>query len=264
MNYLERNIEKRLDPRKLVDGAKSVVCVALNYYPPQKLPPDVPQFAYYAYGADYHRVVKEKLSQLLAFIRSRYPSVSGRFFSDSAPVLERLWAERAGIGFVGKNTLLIIPKKGSYFFLGELILDLELDYDTPVAQNCGSCTRCIDACPAHAIEKPRWVNARKCISYQTIENKSEIPEEMAPLLQNNVYGCDICQKVCPWNRFAVPHNTPEFNPSDGFLSLDAEKLRKMTEDDFRSLFRHSAVRRAGFEGLRRNIRALLSDSESIR
>lgn len=256
MDYLERNIEKRLDPRQLVEGVQSVICVALNYYPHRKLPPDVPQFAYYAYGEDYHEVMKKKLSQLLEFIRQRHPSVSGRYFSDSAPVLERFWAARAGIGFIGKNTLLIIPGKGSFFFLGELMVDLQLDYDSPLTQNCGRCRRCLDACPAGAIEKPHWVNAGKCISYQTIENRGDISPEIVPLLSNNVYGCDICQKVCPWNRYARPHNTPEFLPSEEFLSLNPEKLHAMDEERYRTLFRRSAIKRAKFAGLKRNIEAL--------
>lgn len=256
MTYLERNIDKRLDPRLLVDNAKSVICVALNYYPREKMPDDVPQFAYYAYGEDYHDVVKAKLNQLFNFIKLRYPAVSGRAFSDSAPVLERFWAAQAGIGFVGKNSLIIIPNKGSYFFLGELIIDLELDYDKPISQNCGNCTRCIDSCPTKAIEKPYRINANRCISYQTIENKSEIAPDIVSRLNNNVYGCDICQKVCPWNRFAKPHNTPDFIPSESFLSLNMEKLSEMDEDTFKSVFKKSAVKRAKFAGLKRNVEAL--------
>ncbi len=256
MTYLERNIDKRLDPRLLVDNAKSVICVALNYYPREKMPDDVPQFAYYAYGEDYHDVVKAKLNQLFNFIKLRYPDVSGHAFSDSAPVLERFWAAQAGIGFVGKNSLIIIPNKGSYFFLGELIIDLELDYDKPISQNCGNCTRCIDSCPTKAIEKPYRINANRCISYQTIENKNEIAPDIVSQLNNNVYGCDICQKVCPWNRFAKPHNTPDFIPSESFLSLNMEKLSEMDEDTFKSVFKKSAVKRAKFAGLKRNVEAL--------
>ncbi|MDO5665863.1 MAG: tRNA epoxyqueuosine(34) reductase QueG [Bacteroidia bacterium] len=257
MSYLERNIDKRMDPRLLVDGAKSIISVALNYFPHRFQHENAPKFAYYAYGEDYHDVVKGKLKQLFDFIKLRFPDVSGRYFSDSAPVLERFWAARAGLGFVGKNTLLIIPGKGSYFFLGELIVDIELDYDSPVTQNCGKCRRCLDACPTGAIEKPHWVNANKCISYQTIENKDEISPEIVPKLSNNVYGCDICQIVCPWNRYARPHNTSEFNPSDEFLSLDYEKLQEMDEDTYRQIFRKSAVKRAKFEGLKRNVDALM-------
>ncbi len=258
MTYLERNIDKRLDPRLLVDNAKSIICVALNYYPQEKMPENVPQFAYYAYGKDYHDVVKAKLNQLSYFIKQRNSEVTGRAFSDSAPVLERFWAAQAGIGFIGKNSLLIIPNKGSYFFLGELIIDLELDYDKPISQNCGNCTRCIDSCPTKAIEKPYRINANRCISYQTIENKSEIAPDIVPQLNNNVYGCDICQKVCPWNRFAKPHTTADFIPSETFLSLDMEKLSEMDEATFKCVFKKSAVKRAKFSGLKRNIEALKS------
>src|SRR5690554_5220537 len=262
MGYLERNIDKRMDPRLLVEGAKSIISVALNYFPHRFQHEDAPKFAYYAYGEDYHDIVKGKLSRLFDFIKLRFPGVSGRYFSDSAPVLERFWAARSGLGFVGKNTLLIIPGKGSYFFLGELIVDLELDYDSPVSQNCRKCRRCLDACPTGAIEKPHWVNARKCISYQTIENKGEISPEIVARLSNNVYGCDICQVVCPWNRYARPHNTPELNPSDEFLSLDYEGLQEMDEETYRRIFRRSAVKRAKFAGLKRNVTALKSSQQT--
>ena len=256
MDYMARNIDKRLDPRLLVEGARSVVSVALNYYPHRKLPEEVPQFAYYAYGRDYHEVVRGKLRQLFDWIKERDPAVTGRYFSDSAPVLERFWAAQAGLGFIGKNTLLIIPGKGSFFFLGELIIDIELDYDSPVSQNCGKCRRCLDACPTGAIEQPHRLNARKCISWQTIENRGEISPDIVPLLHNNVYGCDICQKVCPWNHYSRPHTTPELMPSEAFMSLDLQQLRSMDEEDYRVIFRHSAVKRAKFSGLKRNAEAI--------
>ncbi len=256
MGYMERNIDKRLDPRLLVEGARSIISVALNYYPPVKLPGKVPQFAYYAYGKDYHEVVREKLRCLFEWIRERVPDVIGRYFSDSAPVLERFWAARAGLGFIGKNTLLIIPGKGSYFFLGELIIDIELDYDEPVTENCGDCTRCLRSCPTNAIEEPYRLNATRCISYQTIENKGEIAPEIVPNLRNNVYGCDICQKVCPWNRDAMSHNIPEFMPSDAFLKLDLEQIMEMDEDRWNHIFRLSAVKRAKLSGLKRNASAI--------
>lgn len=256
MEYMARNIDKRLDPRLLVEGARSIVSVALNYYPHEKLPEKTPQFAYYAYGKDYHDVVREKLMRLLEWIRSRFPEVKGRYFSDSAPVLERFWAARAGLGFIGKNTLLIIPGKGSFFFLGELIIDMELDDDAPVSQNCGKCRRCLDACPTGAIEKPHYLNADKCISYQTIENRGTISPDIVPLLNNNVYGCDICQKVCPWNRNAKPHSTAELMPSEEFLSLDLKKLTGMEVEEYRRIFRKSAVKRAKFSGLKRNVAAI--------
>lgn len=256
MGYMERNIDKRLDPRLLVEGARSIISVALNYYPPVKLPGKVPQFAYYAYGKDYHEVVREKLRCLFEWIRERVPDVTGRYFSDSAPVLERFWAARAGLGFIGKNTLLIIPGKGSFFFLGELIIDIELDYDEPVTENCGDCTRCLRSCPTNAIEEPYRLNATRCISYQTIENKGEIAPEIVPNLRNNVYGCDICQKVCPWNRDAMSHNIPEFMPSDAFLKLDLEQIMEMDEDRWNHIFRQSAVKRAKLSGLKRNASAI--------
>ncbi len=256
MSYMERNIDKRVDPRKLVDGAKSIISVALNYYPHQKQATHAPQFAYYAYGKDYHYVVKDKLKQLYDFIQSRYPEMTGRYFSDSAPVLERFWAAQAGIGFVGKNSLLIIPGKGSFFFLGELIVDIELDYDSPVSENCGSCTRCIDACPTGAIDQPYRVDANKCISYQTIENRWEISSFVAPRLKNYVFGCDICQKVCPWNRASTPHSTPEFMPSDEFMAIDLKSLLEMDEGQYREIFRGSAVKRTKFSGLKRNVMAI--------
>lgn len=256
MGYMERNIDKRLDPRLLVEGARSIISVALNYYPPVKLPGKVPQFAYYAYGKDYHEVVREKLRYLFEWIRERVPDVTGRYFSDSAPVLERFWAARAGLGFIGKNTLLIIPGKGSYFFLGELVIDIELDYDEPVTENCGDCTRCLRSCPTNAIEEPYRLNATRCISYQTIENKGEIAPEIVPNLRNNVYGCDICQKVCPWNRDAMSHNIPEFMPSDAFLKLDLEQIMEMDEDRWNHIFRQSAVKRAKLSGLKRNASAI--------
>ena len=200
--------------------------------------------------------MREKLGRLFDWIKSRFPDTTGRCFSDSAPVLERFWAAQAGIGFVGKNTLLIIPGKGSYFFLGELIIDLELEYDKPITENCGDCRRCLTSCPTGAIESPYRVNANKCISYQTIENKGEIAPEIVPKLRNSVYGCDICQKVCPWNRAALPHATPEFMPSEQFLSLTFDKLEKMNEEEYREIFRHSAVKRAKYTGLKRNVNAI--------
>ena len=256
MSYMERNISKRLDPRLLVDGARSIISVALNYYPHQKQPSHAPQFAYYAYGKDYHDVVRGKLKQLFEFIKQTHPEVTGRCFCDSAPVLERFWAAQAGIGFIGKNTLLIIPGRGSFFFLGELIVDIELQYDLPGTENCGSCTRCIDACPTDAIEEPFLVNSNKCISYQTIENRGEISPEIAPKLNNYVFGCDICQKICPWNRLSTPHDTIEFIPSKEFLSIDLIKLSKMDVMEYQKLFRGSAVKRTKITGLKRNVNAI--------
>jgi len=259
MDYLSRNTDKRENPALLVEGAKSIICVALNYYPHQKQPGTAPQFAYYAYGKDYHDVMKAKLRELFRYIKTIVPQVNGREFVDTAPVLERYWAAKAGLGFIGKNTLLIIPGKGSFFFLGELILDIELEYDNPIDISCGNCSRCQTACPTSAFEKPYCLDSNKCISYQTIENRGEIDVNIVPKIGNNVYGCDICQKVCPFNRFSEPHRTDEFLPSDEFLSIDYEVLETMTEEDYRRIFKGSAVKRAKFSGLMRNFKALKSN-----
>lgn len=256
MEYLARNQEKRIDPTLLVENAKSIISVALNYYPQQKQNPDAPQFAYYAYGKDYHDIVKAKLQQLLTYIQELIPNSSGRGFCDTAPVLERYWAAKAGLGFIGKNTLLIIPKKGSYFFLGEVIIDRELSYDNPLNISCGKCTRCIDSCPTNAIEKPYILNANNCISYQTIENKGEIASHIKPKLSNTIYGCDICQKVCPWNRYSKPHTTPELEPNSEFINLDSTKIENLSVEDYQRIFKGSAIKRAKYSGLMRNYKAL--------
>lgn len=259
MDYLENNAEKRLDPTLLVEGSKSIISVALNYYPEVKQREDAPQFAYYAYGKDYHDVMKDKLNHLFDFIKTIYPEVEGRVFCDTAPVMERYWAVKAGLGFIGKNTLLIIPKKGSYFFLGEIILNLKLDYDSPLKLSCGKCTRCLDACPTNALEKPHLLNANKCISYQTIENKGEIAKEIQPLLNNRMYGCDICQLCCPWNRYSRPHQTEAFTPKTELLSLDHHAINNMQVEDYQRIFKGSAVKRAKYSGLIRNIKALINN-----
>ncbi len=256
MNYMHNHFEKRIDPRELVEGARSLVMVALNYYPSAFRKEHDPQFAYYAYGKDYHDVIKEKLKSLFEYINTHIAPVTGRIFTDSAPVLDRYWAVQAGLGFIGKNGNLIIPGKGSYFFIGELIIDLQLPADSPVKGSCGSCTRCLDACPPKALRGARKLDARRCISYQTIENRGEIDPAVVSVLNNRVYGCDICQQVCPWNRFASPHATPELQPTEEFLALDREGLEKMTPEEFSRIFKGSAVKRAGFKGLRRNVEAL--------
>lgn len=259
MSYLARNTEKRIDPRLLVDNAKSIISVALNYYPQSKQPSTVPQFAYYSYGLDYHDVVKEKLNKLFAYITSLDPEIEGRSFCDTAPVLERYWAAKSGLGFIGKNTLLIIPKKGSYLFLGEIILNKSLIYDKPLNLSCGKCTRCIEACPTQAIEKPYLLNSNQCISYQTIENKGEIKVDVIPKLNNRIYGCDICQEICPWNRYAKPHKTDKFLPKDEFLQLDQQSLSAMKVEDYQRIFKGSAIKRAKFSGLKRNLEAALKN-----
>ncbi len=256
MDYMARNIEKRCDPALLVDNAKSIISIALNYFPHQRQAGTAPQFAYYAYGKDYHDIMKAKLYKLLEYIKTLLPNVNGRVFCDTAPVLERYWAAKAGLGFIGKNTLLIIPKRGSYFFLGEVIIDEQLSYDAPLNLSCGKCTRCLSTCPTGAIEKPHLLNAKKCISYQTIENKGEIDKKIKPLLNNRMYGCDICQQICPWNRYSQPHSNPEFSPSPEFLSMDHESIASMTVEDYQRVFKGSAVKRAKYSGLIRNFKAL--------
>lgn len=256
MAYLARNQDKRCNPALLVENARSVICVALNYYPQTKQREDVPQFAYYAYGLDYHDEMKARLQRLYSYIEQLMPQVSGRFFCDTAPVLERYWAAKAGLGFIGKNTLLIRPGGGSYFFLGEIIIDAILEYDKPLDVSCGKCVRCLEACPTKALEKPHLLNSNKCISYQTIENRGEIAANIKPLLGNCFYGCDICQQVCPWNRFAAPHTVEAFDPKPEFLSLDFDALKSLSEDQYRAIFKGSAVKRAKYSGLKRNISAL--------
>lgn len=256
MAYMANHTDKRLDARRLMEGAQSMVCVALNYYPPVPLKETQYQFAWYAYGKDYHDVVKEKLQTLLAQIRQQVPEVNGRVFCDTAPLLERYWAWKAGLGWIGKNTQLIIPQAGSAFFLGEILLDTELCYDTPLPDRCGNCTRCLDACPTHALEAPHHLNANRCLSYLTIEHKGDIPKEVAEKMGNCVYGCDRCQQVCPWNRFALPTREPALQPSDLFLHMAPEDWETLTVEHYRELFKGSAVKRAKYEGLMRNIRAL--------
>lgn len=256
MDYMGRNTEKRYDPTLLVDNAKSMICLALNYYPHEKQPETAPQFAYYAYGKDYHDVMKVKLQQFYDYIKILLPDINGRTFCDTAPVMERYWAAKAGLGFIGKNTLLIIPKRGSYFFLGEIIIDTVLSYDKPLGISCGTCNRCLQACPTGAIEQPHLLNSKKCISYQTIENKGEIDQTIVPLLGNRMYGCDVCQQVCPWNRYSHPHKTDEFVPNDEFLSMDCESIARMTVEDYQRIFKGSSVKRAKYSGLMRNFRAV--------
>ncbi|GAB6011019.1 tRNA epoxyqueuosine(34) reductase QueG [Viscerimonas tarda] len=256
MTYMSNHVEKRCNPAELVEGARSVISLALNYYPARFQPLSAPQIAYYAYGQDYHTVMKDRLQKLYDYIKTLSPHASGRYFCDTAPVLERYWAAKAGIGFVGKNTLLIIPQKGSYFFLGEIIVDIELAYDSPVASSCGNCRRCMDACPTKALESPYILNAGNCISYQTIENKAEIDNAIVPLLSNCFYGCDRCQQACPWNRFAKAHNTPQFDLPDERMNLGLDEIDRMTEDDYRRIFKATAMKRAKYSGLKRNAESL--------
>ena len=257
MSYMERNFDKRLDPRILVPGAKSVVSLLLNYHTDQKQKDDQsPKISSYAYGKDYHFVIKEKLKGLLEIINREIGEVNGRVFVDSAPVMDKAWAAKSGLGWVGKNTNLISKKVGSFFFIAELIIDLELDYDLPVADHCGSCTACIDACPTEALIQPYQIDGSKCISYLTIELKDNIPSEFQGKMDNWAFGCDICQTVCPWNRFATPHNEPAFNPHSELLQLTKNEWEEMTSEVFKKVFKDSAVQRTKFEGLKRNVKIL--------
>ena len=256
MAYMANHFDKRIDPRRLVDGAKSVISLTYNYFTDQEqTDPDAPKISKYAYGADYHIVVKDKLKQLLNFISDTIGEVNGRAFVDSAPVLERDWARRSGTGWVGKNTLLINPKRGSYFFLAELILDLELTSDTPMKDYCGTCRRCIDACPTEAISPEGYfMDGSKCISYLTIELRDEkLPPQYQDLMEGWMFGCDICQQVCPWNRFSTPHSEPAFDPHPELLTMTREEWLDITADVFKEVFKKSAVKRTKYEGLKRNI-----------
>ncbi|MBK9046949.1 MAG: tRNA epoxyqueuosine(34) reductase QueG [Bacteroidetes bacterium] len=257
MSYMERNFDKRLDPRLLVDGAKSVVSFVLNYFPEAKqIDPEAPKISRYAYGKDYHQVIKEKLFQLLNFIRENIGEVNGRAFVDSAPVLDKAWAQKSGLGWIGKNSNLINPKNGSYFFIAELILDIELEPDLPITDYCGTCTKCIDACPTQAIIKPYVVDGSKCISYFTIELKDAFPESLKNTFDDWVFGCDVCQEVCPWNRFSKPTQEPAFHPREGLLEMSKSDWYEITKDVFNKVFKDSAVQRTGFEGLKRNLEFL--------
>lgn len=258
MSYMANHFDKRIDPRKLVEGAKSVISLTYNYYnEAQQTDPEAPKISQYAYGKDYHFVIKSKLKTLLAYIREEVGEVNGRCFVDSAPVLERDWAKRSGVGWVGKHTLLIHPKAGSYFFLAELILDLDLTTNDPIRDHCGTCTRCIDACPTEAISPEGYVmDGSKCISYLTIELKDAIPTEFEDKMEGWMFGCDICQQVCPWNRFAQPHDEPEFEPHPDLLDMKKQDWIEITEDVFRKVFKKSAVKRTKYSGLKRNIEFL--------
>ena len=289
MHYMSQHTSLRLDPRLLMPEAESIVCVALNYAPAVTPPPDEYQFAAYALGRDYHDIVKQKLHQLAAAINLHLSSLnlhpssptfhpsslilhpfSYRAFCDSAPILERYWAERAGIGWIGRNHQLIIPHAGSMFFLGELLLNVPLAYDAPMPNRCGTCHACIDACPTAALSSPtgdadrKPFDASRCLSYQTIENREALSPLAASTMGNTIYGCDRCQQACPWNRFAQPNTTPELQPSDELLGMTREQWHQLSEDDYRRLFRHSAVKRAKYNGLKRNIDAARQEEEKHR
>ncbi|MCK5730795.1 MAG: tRNA epoxyqueuosine(34) reductase QueG [Draconibacterium sp.] len=256
MSYMARNIEKRLDPRLLHENAKTIIVVLQNYFP-KNLQQDstAPMLSKYAYGTDYHFVMKDKLKELLKFIQQEFPNCKGRPFVDSAPILERAWAKKAGLGWIGKNSNLISVEHGSFFFIGELILDIELPFDDIklVHDHCGNCTRCIDACPTKAIVASRIVDAKKCISYQTIELRGDLDESLKGKFENRVFGCDICQDVCPWNLKSKPHNESNFKPHQKLLQLKKEDWHAIEKPLFNELFKNSAVKRTGFKGLKRNL-----------
>ncbi len=253
MSYMENNFDKRLNPTLLVDDAKSVVSLLLNYYPSEFQNQDSYKISKYAYGQDYHFVIKEKLKELLASIQETIGEVSGRAFVDSAPVLDKAWAAKSGLGWIGKNSNLISKQTGSFFFIAELIIDLELEYDTATTDHCGSCTACLDACPTDAIVAPYVVDGSKCISYFTIELKENITPEMKGKFEDWIFGCDICQDVCPWNRFSKAHNEPLFNPNPEIVSMSKKDWEEITEETFKSVFKDSPLKRTKFEGLKRNI-----------
>ena len=258
MHYLENHFDKRLDPTLLVDNAKSIISLSFNYFPEEIQNEDSYKIAKYAYGEDYHHVLKTKLKELSFFIQDQIGEVNGRAFVDSAPVMERVWAERSGLGWRGKNSLLIQKNKGSYFFLAELILDIDLVYDNPfITNHCGTCTKCVDACPTEAILPNNTVDGSKCISYFTIELKDEIPSKMKGKFKDWMFGCDICQDVCPWNRFSKQHSEKLFHPHPNLLEMNKNDWEEITEVVFRNVFKKSAVKRTKFFGLKRNISFLL-------
>ncbi|MFD2100813.1 tRNA epoxyqueuosine(34) reductase QueG [Flagellimonas iocasae] len=253
MQYMENHFDKRLDPTKLVDDAKSVISLLLNYFPSEEQNPESYKISKYAYGMDYHFVIKDKLKSLLQFIQEEIGDVYGRAFVDSAPVLDKAWAAKSGLGWIGKHSNLLTQQVGSFYFIAELIVDLELEYDTPVMDHCGTCTACIDTCPTGAIVEPYVVDGSKCISYFTIELKNEIPSEFHGKLDEWMFGCDVCQDVCPWNRFSKPHQEPLFNPNPELLSFTKKDWEEITEDVFKKVFQKSAVKRTKLSGLKRNI-----------
>ncbi|MEQ8908297.1 MAG: tRNA epoxyqueuosine(34) reductase QueG [Vicingaceae bacterium] len=255
MSYLNNHFEKRVDPRKLVPGTKSVISLLFNYHTHDKQEdPEAPKLAKYAYGKDYHFVIKERLKQLFLYIQERIGAVEGRYFVDSAPVLDRAWARETGLGWVGKNSMLINKQKGSDFFIASMMLDLELSYDQPIQDYCGTCTKCIESCPTDAIMENREINSNRCISYLTIELKEEdIPDEFAGKMNNWAFGCDICQDVCPWNRFAEQNTEESFQPKQTLMSLSKEQWFGMEKEQYQRLFQKSPVKRAKYSGLKRNL-----------
>ena len=257
MQYMENHFDKRLNPTLLVEGAKSIISLTYNYYTDQtQQDMNAPKISKYAYGVDYHYVIRNKLNELLEFIKEEIGGVNGRAFVDSGPVLEKAWAKKSGLGWVGKNSNLLTQKVGSFYFISELIIDLELEVDHVVTDHCGSCTACIDACPTEAITEPYKVDGSKCISYFTIELKDNIPSELKGKFNDWMFGCDICQNVCPWNRFSKEHNEPLFSPKPELLSMSKKDWEEITQDTFKKVFKESAVKRTKYKGLVRNIKFL--------
>ncbi|MFD0989320.1 tRNA epoxyqueuosine(34) reductase QueG [Mariniflexile jejuense] len=256
MQYMENHFDKRLDPTKLVEDSKSVISLLLNYYPEETQNQNTFKVSKYAYGTDYHFIIKNKLKSLLNFIQEEIGEVHGRAFVDSAPVLDKAWAAKSGLGWIGKHSNLLTQQVGSFYFIAELIVDLELEYDSKTTDHCGTCTKCIDACPTQAITEPYVVDGSKCISYFTIELKENIPTEFKGKFDDWMFGCDVCQDVCPWNRFSKPHNEPLFNPHPELLSMTKKDWDEITEDVFKKVFKNSAVKRTKFSGLKRNIEFL--------
>ncbi|MFN0187664.1 MAG: tRNA epoxyqueuosine(34) reductase QueG [Bacteroidia bacterium] len=253
MSYMENWFDKRLDPRLLVDGAKSVISLLLNYYPQEIQNPSLPKISKYAYGRDYHFVIKEKMKELMQIIQEKIGDVHGRAFVDSAPVLDRAWAKKSGLGWIGKNGNLIHPKNGSFFFIAELIVDLDLDEDAPMRDYCGTCTRCMDACPTEAIVAPMVVDGSKCISYFTIELKEAIPKSYESKMDGWAFGCDVCQDVCPWNKFSKPHQEEKLKPIDGLMNLNQKDWLEITEDVFKVIAKESPLLRPGLEKIKNTI-----------
>ena len=257
MRYMENHFDKRLNPTLLVEDSKSVVSLLLNYFPSEvQQDSSAPKLSKYAYGNDYHHIIKDKLKHLLYFIQDEIGEVSGRAFVDSAPVLDKAWAAKSGLGWIGKHSNLITQQVGSFYFIAELIIDLELEYDSATTDHCGSCTACIDACPTEAIVEPYVVDGSKCISYLTIELKENLPSSFKGKMDDWMFGCDVCQDVCPWNRFSKSHNEPLFNPHPELLSMTKKDWEEITEDTFKKVFQKSAVKRTKFAGLKRNINFL--------
>lgn len=265
MHYMANYLDKRLDPRLLMDGLKSIVSLAMNYAPRRRMATGEPQIAAYALGKDYHDVMKQRIHQLAAYVSELVGhELNYRAFVDSGPVIERYWAVQAGLGWIGKNQLLIIPKAGSEFFLGELFLDMELDYDHPMPNHCGRCRRCVDHCPTHALADDHEFDAFLCLSYQTIENRGELSDDAKEKMGDFIYGCDRCQQACPWNRFARPTTIPELEASEELLSMTRQQWEQLSVEDYQRLFKGSAVKRAKYAGLMRNIRNMAAHHQTDR